>query len=283
MRMRICVIDFHGNYAYVDLGIGGATAENLASKGCNVIIHYNSTKSESDATALAASLSKSYSVRCEVFKADLSVDGVPESFVEDVKARLQDANGRFVIDILVNNAGMVHNADLGEVTVADFLKVYRINTLAPLMLTQAVMPYLPTDRSGRIVNVSSVSSQTGFTDQSIYGGSKAALESCTRSWARQLVERCTVNAINPGPVKTEMWGGLEDSFYTMMNPYIKLAPTMAVRDDDDDETKKAGKALGGRPAEAREIAGIIGMLCSAESAWCTGQVICANGGMRMSD
>ncbi|EOO00834.1 putative 3-oxoacyl-(acyl-carrier-protein) reductase protein [Phaeoacremonium minimum UCRPA7] len=216
-------------------------------------------------------------------KADLSVDGAPESFVEDIKARLQDVNGSFMVDILINNAGMVHNADLGEVTVADFLKVYRINALAPLMLTQAVMPYLPTDRSGRIVNVSSVSSQTGFTDQSIYGGSKAALESCTRSWARQLVERCTVNAINPGPVKTEMWGGLEDSFYKMMNPYIKLAPTMAVRDDDDDETKEVGKTLGGRPAEAREIAGIIGMLCSAESAWCTGQVICANGGMRMSD
>lgn len=247
------------------------------------MIHYNSTKSEADAQKLADTLSKQHLVRCEIIQADLTTDGVPESFIQEIKSRFQATDGTFQIDILINNAGMVHNAELGEIKVADFLKVYRINALAPLMVMQAVMPYLPTDRSGRVVNVSSVSSQTGFTDQSIYGGSKAAIESCTRSWARQLGERATVNAINPGPVKTEMWNGLTDSFREMMYPYIKMAPGMAVRDDDNEETKEVGRQLGGRPAEAKEIAGVIGMLCSAESAWCTGQVICANGGMRMSD
>lgn len=203
--------------------------------------------------------------------------------IQEVKVEFSTIDGHFQIDILVNNAGMVHTAVLGEITVQDFYKVYRINSLAPLLVMQSVMPHLPHDRSGRVVNVSSVSSQTGFPDQSIYGGSKAALESCTRSWARQLGERATVNAINPGPVKTEMWGGLTDAFRDNMYPYIKLTPTMAIRDSDDEETKKVGKALGGRPAEAVEIAGIIAMLCSAESAWCTGQIICANGGMRMSD
>jgi len=178
---------------------------------------------------------------------------------------------------------MVHTALLGDINVQDFFKVYRINALSPLLVTQAVLPYLPHDRNGRIVNVSSVSSQTGFPDQSVYGGSKAALESCTRSWARQLAKRATVNAINPGPVKTEMWGGLADEFVQFMNPFIKLTPTMAVREDDNEERKQEGKSLGGRAGEASEIAGIIGMLCSADSAWCTGQVICANGGMRMSD
>lgn len=222
-------------------------------------------------------------MRCETFQADLSTDEGPDAFIAAVKDKFSTSDGRFQIDILINNAGMVHNANLGEIKAQDFFKVYRINALAPLLTMQATMPYLPTNRSGRVVNVSSVSSQTGFTDQSIYGGSKAALESCTRSWARQLSERATVNAINPGPVKTEMWGGLTDDFRDMMNPYIKLTPGMAVREDDDEETKQVGKALGGRPAEAGEIAGVVGMICSAESAWCTGQVICANGGMRMSD
>ncbi|KAK3672021.1 hypothetical protein LTR78_007990 [Recurvomyces mirabilis] len=178
---------------------------------------------------------------------------------------------------------MVHNAILGECNSTDFYKVYRINTLAPLLTMQAVMPFLPNDRSGRVVNVSSVSSTTGFVDQSIYGGSKAALEACTKSWARQLAERCTVNAVNPGPVKTEMWGGLTEKFVEDMRPYIHLTPLMAVQDTDSDEAKAEAKLLGGVPAEADKIAGIIGMLCSAESAWCTGQVICANGGMRMSE
>jgi 3-oxoacyl-[acyl-carrier protein] reductase len=265
------------------LGIGGATAENLAAKGCNLILHYNSNSSKKDAETLADKLRKDCDVRVEVLQGDLSTDEGPDAFINEAKAKFTQDGSRFQIDILINNAGMVHNAILGEIKVADFWKVYRINALAPLLVMQAAMPYLPHDRSGRVVNVSSVSSQTGFPDQSIYGGSKAALESCTRSWSRQLAERATVNAINPGPVKTEMWGGLTDEFRDFMYPYIKLTPTMAVRDDDDEETKLVGKSLGGRPAEAVEIAGIVGMLCSSESAWCTGQVICANGGLRMSD
>ncbi|TVY31911.1 L-xylo-3-hexulose reductase [Lachnellula occidentalis] len=264
-------------------GIGGATAELLASRGCNVAIHYNSPSSEKPAESLAEDLNQRFGVRCEIFQADLSTNDGPESLIQEVVVKFSTSARRFQIDILVNNAGMVHTAVLGEITVQDFHKVYRINTLAPLLVMQSTMPHLPHDRSGRVINVSSISSQTGFPDQSIYGGSKAALESCTRSWARQLAERATVNAINPGPVKTEMWGGLTDAFRDNMYPYIKLTPGMAVRDSDDEETKVVGKALGGRPAEVGEVAGIVAMLCSRESAWCTGQVICANGGMRMSD
>ncbi|KAI0483915.1 NAD(P)-binding protein [Xylariaceae sp. FL0804] len=272
-------------------GIGGAVAENLASKGCNLVVHYNSDLSRPDADKLAGRLSKEHGIRAEVIQADFGTDDGPstlvdrarEAFAADEQQQQKSPAARFQVDILINNAGMVHNAVLGEITAADFFRVYRLNALAPLLLMQAVMPHLPTDRSGRVVNVSSVSSQTGFPDQSIYGGTKAALESCTRSWARQLVEHATVNAINPGPVKTEMWDSLTDEFRHNMHHYIKLTPGMQVRGDDDEATRKAGQLLGGRPAMPAEIAGIVGMLCSAESAWCTGQVICANGGLRMSN
>jgi 3-oxoacyl-[acyl-carrier protein] reductase len=80
-----------------------------------------------------------------------------------------------------------------------------------------------------------------------------------------------------------MWGGLTEKFVEDMRPYIMLTPLMAVRDRDSEDAKAEARLLGGVPAEAEKIAGIIGMLCSAESAWCTGQVICANGGMRMSE
>jgi 3-oxoacyl-[acyl-carrier protein] reductase len=184
--------------AYIPIGIGAAVAHNLAAKGCSVVIHYNSSSSGKDAQQLAETLRADYKVECIVLQADLSADSGPEGFVMAVKDEWTKTHSSFQIDILINNAGMVHNAILGEINAADFHKVYRINTLAPLLTMQAVMPHLPHDRSGRVVNVSSVSSTTGFVDQSIYGGSKAALEACTKSWARQLAERCTVNAVNPG-------------------------------------------------------------------------------------
>ena len=100
--------------------------------------------------------------------------------------------------------------------------MYNVNVLAPLLLTQAVAPFLPNDRSGRIVNVSSVSSSIGYEGQSIYAGTKAALEGMTRTWSRELYRNCTVNAVNPGPVSTtsKVWnfaalkdcmGGLQTS------------------------------------------------------------------------
>lgn len=92
------------------------------------------------------------------------------------------------IDILINNAGVARNGVLGEIEVGDYEFVFKINVLGPLLLMQALMPFIPTDRSGRIVNISSISSSAGFIGQSVYGASKAALEAFTRTWSRELAE-----------------------------------------------------------------------------------------------
>ena len=161
--------------------------------------------------------------------------------------------------------------------------MYRINVLGPLLLIQAALPYLPNDRSGRIVNLSSISSSEGFVGQSVYGGSKAALEAMTRTWARELAERCTVNAINPGPVKTDMWDRMPMEHRGGLKPWTSHSPLAAVREDvDDEEIFNQKEFVGGRPAYPGEVAGIVGMLCSDDASWCTGQVVCANGGMRMA-
>lgn len=214
-------------------------------------------------------------------QADLGTTTGPATLVESAKKQAAEAGiARFQIDILINNAGVALNNLIPDITVDQFDTSYRVNVLGPLLLVQAVQPYLPNDRSGRIVNLSSVSSSTGFFGQSVYGGTKAALEAMTRTWARELSENATVNAINPGPVLTEMYESNTPEFKRFIKGFIEHSPLMKARPGiDDDALVKEAETAGGRPAYVGEVAGIVGMLVSAESAWCTGQVVCANGGM----
>jgi NAD(P)-dependent dehydrogenase (short-subunit alcohol dehydrogenase family) len=145
-----------------------------------------------------------------------------------------------------------------------------------------VSPFLPTDRSGRIVNLSSVSSSTGFVTQSVYGGSKAAVEAMTRTWSRELAERATVNAVNPGPVEGPMYKSNSPEFLAGIRGWIMHTPLMAARRGvDSEEVVGDAEESGGRNAYVGEVAGVVGMLCGEDAAWCTGQVVCANGGMVM--
>ena len=207
-------------------------------------------------------------------------------------------SGKFQIDILVNNAGIAGNKLLndpkqGPIEETQFDKQYRVNVLAPLLLTQACAPYLPKDRSGRIINVSSVSSSLGCEGQSIYAGTKAALEAMTRTWSRELAEHATVNAVNPGPVWGDMYSQAGEEFWKVNQKYVDSAPLMSYTGDDATRAKAGGdpaeydkivrQGMGGmRPGFTDEIAGVVGMLCSAEAGWTTGSVVCANGGMKMS-
>lgn len=203
--------------------------------------------------------------------------------------------GKLQIDILINNAGVADDRDLNDAAQgpidADYFNwMYTINVLAPLLLTQACAEYLPTDRSGRIVNTSSVSSSLGFAGQSVYGGTKAALEAMTRTWARELADRATVNAVNPGPVIGDMYFKAGEDFWRDIQGFQDSTPGSKF-DETDPETVGRIKAehiqlikekMGGRrPAFTSEVAGVVGMLCTPDGQWCNGSVVCANGGMRM--
>lgn len=207
---------------------------------------------------------------------------------------------KFQLDIIVNNAGVAGKTKIEDCTCEEFARLYNVNVRGPLLLMKAALPYLPTDRSGRIVNVSSVSSSLGFEEDGMYGGTKAALEAMTRTWARELSERATVNAVNPGPVATDMYAGTSREFQEKMSHFTLNTPLAAIRPDVDrkDLVEKAHFA-GGRPvrhaicscndSEANknkgydfEVAGVVAMLCTPDSAWCTGSVICANGGFKFS-
>lgn len=191
--------------------------------------------------------------------------------------------GKFQIDIIINNAGVASEVALEDVTPEDFTKIYTVNVLGPILVLKAALPYLPHDRSGRIVNLSSVSSSLGLIDQTLYGGSKSALEAMTRTWSRELAERATVNAVNPGPVATEMWLEISNKLRQNLKPFAQSAPLTKAREGIDDEKYvKAVETAGGRPGYDHEVAGVVAMLCSEDGGWCTGSVVCANGGFKFS-
>lgn len=265
-------------------GIGAAIDHNLATKGCSMVLNYTSDSSTITTQSLASTLSSTHNIQALPVQADMGDPHVPAHIINVAKNHFSHPKTHaFRIDILINNAGVGGNAELGDITPEAFHKCYTINVLGPLLLVQAALPFLPNDRSGRIVNLSSVSSAIGATGQSVYAGSKAALEGMTRVWSRELAERATVNAVNPGPVATQMYHGTTEAFKEKMKPWILNAPLQRAREGiDDQEIVEKAKRGGGRSAYGHEIAGVVGMLCSEESGWCTGSVVCANGGLVFS-
>jgi L-xylulose reductase len=177
----------------------------LVRKGASVILNYTSPSSDKRTADLAAHLRSEYGVKTHVVRADLGSEDGPALLIREVKEwAAKSMGGNFQIDIIVHNAGVSINLPIEECDAKDFAFQYNVNVRGPLLLMKEALPYLPHDRSGRIVNISSVSASLGFIGQSVYGGTKAALEAMTRTWARELAERATVNAVNPGPVATEM-------------------------------------------------------------------------------
>lgn len=265
-------------------GIGVEVARNLASKGANLVLNYTSDSSAQAAEDLASELQAEYGIKAITVQANMGSETGPKHVVEvAVNNFKHPKTGKVQLDIIINNAGVAGNNYVENVDAADFARQYNVNVRGPLLLVQAAIPYLPNDRSGRIVSVSSVSASLGYKGQSIYGGTKAALEAMTRTWSRELAERATVNAINPGPVATDMYWGNDESFIEANRPFIETTPLAAPRKGIDEERiYEASQGAGGRPAYSGEIAGIVGMLCLPEAGWTTGSVICANGGMKFS-
>lgn len=172
---------------------------------------------------------------------------------------------------------------MGSVTQADFAATFDLNAHAPLFVLQAALPYLPHDRSGRVVNISSTTMSMGFWRQTCYAGTKGVLEAMARVWARELGERCTVNSVNPGAMATSMYTALPQDMLEKVWSLNCMAPLAATREGvDSAETIAAAKNMGGRPAYLGEVAGVVGLICMPEAGWITGQIIGGNGGSVMT-
>lgn len=257
---------------------------NLAEKGAHVLISYLTAGSDAVATELATELTTKHNITAVPCRADISTPAGVEALIATCQERFpaNAKTGKLQIDIIVNCAAVMPTGPVEAITPEAFQRTYATNVLGPVLLVGAAKPYLPTDRSGRIVNVSSTGQKTGLPYLTLYAGSKGALEAMTRVWARELAEHATVNTINPGSTLTDMFRLCSDEVLAAQAQWSAITPLTAAREWDSDEMKAIADKWGGRPAYVEEIAGIVAICCSPEAGWMTGSVVSANGGQSFS-
>ena len=232
-------------------GIGAGIAKALAAEGASVVVNYASSKAGAD--AVVDSITKAGG-KAVVVGADVSKSEQAKSIVD---AAIKNF-GR--LDILVNNSGIYEFGLLEAVTEEQFHRTFNINVLGTLLTTQAALKHLGEGAS--IINIGSGVTRLTPPNSTVYTASKGALDAFTGVWARELGPRkIRVNSINPGVVETEgpHAGGIIGS---------------------DFEKALIAQAPLGRSAQVSDIAPIAVFLASDDSAWLTGEIYLATGGIR---
>lgn len=235
-------------------GIGRSIALELASRGADILVHYSSSP---DAAEEVASEVKALGRDAWTVKSDLSSKDCTKPIMAKV-----DELGR-EIHALVLNAGMcvlgsIEDLDANKIDEL-YTKQMDVNVRSVILLVNAAIARLA--RPSRIVLLSSVSARTGTPMQTVYGATKASLEHFARVWSKELGHShgTTVNCLNPGPVKTDMWDA---------NP-----PEVQAKFDF---TKTPAE---GRIGTGDDIAQIAAFLCEEGSRWISGSTVNSNGGL----
>ena len=243
-------------------GIGRATANQLCSEGAAVLLVARGTEDLDQAVA---------ECRGGGGRAmPLTLDVTDPDAGERIVARCEEAFGS--LDILVNNAGTAAWRDLDDVPEADWYAAWELNVMAPLRAMRAAAPAMAERGWGRIVNVSSTAGKRPSAQMPEYSVAKAAQLSLSRLFADRYAEAgVLVNAVCPGPVKSELWmdeGGLLDQ--------SKEHGGHASRDE---ALEVAGsKRPIGRLAESEEVAAAIVFLASERASYVAGAAWSVDGG-----
>lgn len=231
-------------------GIGRAIALQLAASGARVVLSARSQAALDDLAAeIAAAGGEALAVPTDIAR------------TAEVETLFEMAMERFgQVDILVNNAGITRDTLLVRMKDADWDAVLETNLKGPFLCSRAAAKIMTKQRSGRIINISSVVGEMGNAGQANYCASKAGLIGLTKSMARELARRhVTVNAVTPGFIVTDMTEVLSDKVKEELLGQIPL----------------------GRFGEADDIAATVVFLASDQAAYITGQVLGVNGGMYM--
>lgn len=232
-------------------GIGRAVAEALAAEGATVAVIYagNTKAAEDTARAIEEAGGKAFAVQCDV---------ADEAAVTDMVKMVHEKLG--TIDVFVNNAGITRDGLLMRMKREDWDAVLSTNLTGVYNCTKAVTKIMMKQRSGSIINMTSVVGETGNAGQANYAAAKAGVIGFTKSVAKELASRnIRVNAVAPGCIDTDMTAVLSDAVKEEM---IKSIPL-------------------GRTAAPEEVAQAVVFLASQKAGYITGQTLNVDGGMVM--
>jgi 3-oxoacyl-[acyl-carrier protein] reductase len=229
-------------------GIGAALAQRLAKDGFAVVVNYASSSKEADALVaeLMAGGARALAVKADVSKADE---------VRQLFDITEQQLGK--VDVLVNNAGVMKTVPLADTSDALYDQTFDINVRGTFNTLREAATRM--NDGGRIINFSSTVLALNMPGYGIYTATKAAVESFTHIFAKELRgRRITVNAVAPGPIATALF--LEGKTDEQIETFAKMPPLQRLGQPDD-------------------IAGVVSFLASADSGWVNGQVLRANGGL----
>lgn len=237
-------------------GIGQAIAIRLAQEGAKVVINYRSHPEGAEET-----LSKVQAAGGECFMCGYSVKA-DLGLVDDVRHLIDSGIAHYgKLDILVNNAGIEKHAPFSEVTEADYDAVLDVNLKGVFFATQAMAKHLiDTQRSGKIINISSVHEELPFPNFTAYCASKGGMKMLARNLAVELAPYgITINNVAPGAIETPI--------------NTKLL----------NDPEKLGALLGniplGRLGQPKDVAGLVAFLASTDADYITGTTLFVDGGL----
>jgi 3-oxoacyl-[acyl-carrier protein] reductase len=232
-------------------GIGAGVAKALAAQGAAVIVNYASSRAGADAVVEAITASGG---QARTVQGDVSKPAEAQAIIDAAIA----AYGR--LDILVNNSGVYEFSALGDITVDQFHKMFDVNVLGLLLVTQAAAKHLGEDAS--IINIGSGVTSLFPPESAVYTATKGAVDAITGVLAVELGPRkIRVNSINPGIVETE--GTRSQGFV-----------------GSDFETAFVAQTPLGRVGQPRDIADVAVFLASDDARWLTGEHLVTGGGLR---